>query len=220
MEANDFLMGGGAKSAQFPDRAYGTTVGGAIVRPPEVRQQTDKATGNPKFFDDGTPRNQLVVQVQTDQRADQNDDGVRAFYIKADMLRAVREAVRAAGAPGLQVGGVLAVTYIRDEQGKGSIPKKIYTATYQPPAAQAANAMLMGQPAAPAPQQAYAQPTPAYQQPPQPAYQPPAQPAYQPPPPAPAPVAAPAGPPPGFDPGYWATLPPDQQAALAAASAR
>jgi hypothetical protein len=38
MDPNDFLMGGGAKSAALP--TIGTTVSGRIVRAPEVRQQT------------------------------------------------------------------------------------------------------------------------------------------------------------------------------------
>jgi hypothetical protein len=152
MEANDLLMGGGVKSATFPDQQYGTTVGGLIVREPTVRQQTDYKTGEPKFFPNGDPMMQIVVQVQTDLRdpAEPNDDGVRGLYLKAQMMQAVREAVKAAGGKGLEVGGHLAVTYVRDEPsklGKGS-DKKIYSAAYRLPTAQAANNVLMGTPAA------------------------------------------------------------------------
>jgi hypothetical protein len=139
MDANDLLMGGGVKSAAFPDQQYGHTVGGVIVRPPQVRQQTDFDSGKPKFFDNGDPMMQIVVQVQTDLRDpnDSTDDGVRAFYLKGQMQAAVRDAVREAGAKGLEVGGTLHVRYLRDEpnsRGRGK-DKKVYAAKYTAPAA-------------------------------------------------------------------------------------
>jgi hypothetical protein len=147
MDANDLLMGGGIKSAAFPDQQYGHTVGGAIVRPPQVRQQTDFDTGKPKFFDNGDPMMQIVVQVQTDLRDpnDPTDDGVRAFYLKGQMQAAVRDAVRTVGAKGLETGGELYIKYIKDEpnsRGRGK-DKKVYAAKYTAPAGQAANAALM-----------------------------------------------------------------------------
>lgn len=157
--ADDFLMGGGVTSAKF--EVPGTTVGGPILRQPEVQQQRDYSTGEAKFWDDGKPMQQLAVQVQTDQRDPEqpDDDGVRAFYIKGNMLKAVREAVRKAGAKGLETGGHLAITYTGDGEAKkrGFNPPKLYSATYTPPAAASANSVLnsepTGQPAA-APQAA------------------------------------------------------------------
>jgi hypothetical protein len=155
MDANDLLMGGGVKSAAFPDQQYGHTVGGVIARQPQVRQQTDFDSGKPKFFDNGDPMMQIVVQVQTDLRDpnDSTDDGVRAFYLKGQMQAAVRDAVREAGARGLEVGGTLHVRYLRDEpnsRGRGK-DKKVYAAKYTAPAAQAVNAALMGSDQAAAP---------------------------------------------------------------------
>lgn len=147
MDANDLLMGGGIKSAAFPDQQYGHTVAGIIIRPPQVRQQTDFDTGKPKVFDNGDPMMQIVVQVQTDLRdpADSTDDGVRAFYLKGQVQAAVRDAVRTAGAKGLELGGHLAVRYIKDEpnsRGRGK-DKKVYAARYTAPTAAAANDALM-----------------------------------------------------------------------------
>lgn len=140
--AHDFLMSGdGAKSAKFP--TPGTTVTGAIVREPEVAQQTEFGTGKPLFWDDGKPRNQLVVQIQTDARDDADDDGVRSIYIKGkSMTNAVREAVKTTGAAGLEVGGVLSVTYTGDGKAERGMPPKLYTAQYRRAAAQAANTFL------------------------------------------------------------------------------
>jgi hypothetical protein len=149
--AQDFLMsGGGAKAAKFP--TAGTAVSGPIVREPEVAQQTEFGTGKPLFWDDGKPRNQLVVQIQTDQRDDSEDDGVRSIYIKGKSLtNAVREAVKAAGAPGLEVGGVLTITYTGDGKAERGMPPKLYTAQYRRATAQAANTFLAASEPAPAP---------------------------------------------------------------------
>lgn len=149
---NDFLMGGGVPSAKF--ETPGTTVAWQIVRPPEVQQQRDIETGKPKFWDDGNPQKQIVVQLQTSQRdpAIPDDDGVRAVYIRGNMLTAVRQAVRAAGAQ-LEQGGTLSVTYTGDgtPSKRGYNAPKLYSATYTAGSQSAVNDMLAEQPAAQAP---------------------------------------------------------------------
>lgn len=215
ISANDFLMGGGVKSASFP--AVGTTVTGQIVREPEVQQQKDFKTGELKFWaNDGTPMQQLKVVLATDLRdpSEPNDDGERAIYVKGNLLKAVRDAVRRSGAKGLEVGGILAVTYSGDGIAQGQLdPPKLYTAVYTPAARNAATEFINGgQPAAPA----------APAQPVQPVAQPVA-PAPQPAPVAPAPVApaVPAAQPAAVPPNVGAealaalqALTPEQRAAL------
>lgn len=193
--ANDLLMGGGTKSARFD--TIGTTVGGRIVRPAAARQQTDFDSGKPKFYDDGNPMMQVVVPIQTNLRdpQDQADDGVRNIYIRGQMTEAVRTAVRSVGGSGLEVGGELYITFVREEpnsRGRGK-DKKVYSARYVVPGVQAANDALMGTPET--------QPAPTQYAPgstPQPAFQPAAAPA--------------AAPPAGVDPALWATLTDDQRA--------
>ncbi|GAA2457205.1 hypothetical protein [Streptomyces macrosporus] len=134
--ADEFLMGGGVPSAKFP--TIGTTVAGRITERPTVEQQRDYTTGELKFWDDGKPQMQLVVTVQTDQRdpSVEDDDGTRRLYIKGQMKTAVAQAVRAAGARGLEVGGILSVTYARDGERKNprfNAPKN-FTAVYTPAA--------------------------------------------------------------------------------------
>ncbi|MEU7293361.1 hypothetical protein AB0A76_09175 [Streptomyces exfoliatus] len=138
--ADDFLMGGGgAPTAKFP--VPGTTVSGRITQKPTVEQQRDIKTGDAKFWGDGNPMMQLVVTVQTDLRdpSIDEDDGRRRLFVKGVMKNAVADAVRVAGARGLEVGGTLAVTYTHDGVAKerGMSPPKQYTATYTA-AAQAA----------------------------------------------------------------------------------
>lgn len=149
-DANDILMGGGgAATAKFD--TPGTTVGGRIVSPPKAFQErefnrtTKRSDGPPKVFPSGDPIMGISVDVQTTIRTDAEDDGVRRIYIQGKRLKdATREAIRAAGAPGLEVGGELHVTYTRDGEaaGPGVSPPKEYTARYIPASAGAANAAL------------------------------------------------------------------------------
>ncbi|MFE5630634.1 hypothetical protein [Streptomyces sp. NPDC056543] len=138
--ADDFLMGGGgAPTAKFP--TPGTTLTGRITQKPTVEQQRDIKTGDAKFWSDGNPMMQLVVTVQTELRDPtiDEDDGRRRLFVKGVMKNAIADAVRLAGAKGLEVGGTLAVTYTHDGVAKqvGMSAPKQYTATYTP-AAQAA----------------------------------------------------------------------------------
>lgn len=140
-DPNAFLMGGGAKSAKFD--TPGTTVTGTIAAEPEMKQQTEFGTGKLLFWDNGDPMMQLVVKLQTTERDPQveDDDGIRALYIKGGfkkptLQKAVSDAVRAAGAKGLEVGGTLSVTYTGDGPKEGAgFPPKYYSATYTPPTA-------------------------------------------------------------------------------------
>jgi hypothetical protein len=186
--ANEFLMSGGATSAKF--EALGVTVTGTIAREPEVQQQRDITTGEPKFWNDGKPQQQIQIVLATQDRNDAEDDGERALYVKGNMLKAVREAVKKSGAKGLAVGGQLTVTYIGDGEVKtrGFNPPKIYGASYAPPATATANNVLAHEPVQAAPQ-TYQQQPPA-----DPWNSPAAQaPAFAQQTPAAAPVATPAG---------------------------
>lgn len=162
-DANDFLMSGGIPSAKFPE--VGATVTGRITQRPEVQQQRDFDTGELLTWDDGTPRKQVKVVLATDERDPEipDDDGTRAVYVKANLQKAVQQALRKAGAR-LEVGGVLTITYVADGEVKrrGMNPPKLYVAEYVPPTAAAVDEAL-GQPAAPAavPAAAPAAPAPA-----------------------------------------------------------
>lgn len=131
-EADQFLMGGGGRSAQF--KKHGDQVDGYITSA-EVRQQTDYDTGAPMTWDDGRPRNQLVVTLETQLREDDDDDGLRRLYVRGQMTRAVADAVRKTGEPGLRLGGRLFVRYVSDDEPKrkGMQGAKQYIAKYQAP---------------------------------------------------------------------------------------
>lgn len=157
-DANDILMGGGgAPTAKF--ETPGTTIGGRIVGPPKAFQEreynrvTKRSDGPPKTFPSGDPIMGITVDVQTVglPKVDADDTGVRRIYIQGKRLKdAVRDGIRAAGAPGLEVGGELHVTYTHDGEpaGPGVSPPKEYTVRYVPASAGAANAALGVAPAA------------------------------------------------------------------------
>jgi hypothetical protein len=148
--ATDFLMGGGVKSAKF--EKIGDRVTGYIVQEPEVRQQWDIQTKEPLTWRDGSPRNELRVIVALtpeEQTDDPEDDQVRAVYIKGQLVRAVRDAVKKAGAKELAVNGKLRITYVANGQPpqQGFNPPKVYEALYRPPTPQEVPAPDQAQPA-------------------------------------------------------------------------
>ena len=158
---DDFLLGGGAPTASYTAAPIGHTYKGVSLAS-EVNQQTKMGPGELLFWDDGKPRMQAVVTIQTDLRdpAIQDDDGQRRLFVKGDMQRAVREAVKAAGARSFEVGGTLAVQYVGDGEAKSGLnAPKLYRAQYVAPSPTAATNDLLGvgQPQA---QQAVAQAAP------------------------------------------------------------
>ena len=146
-DPNAFLLGGGGRSATFKN--IGDVVEGTIAAPPTLRQQTDIDSGKPKTWDNGDPVMQLVVQLQTNEREDPDDDGLRNLYVsggfkRASLQKAVADAVRNAKAKSLEVGGTLAVRFTGEEPSatKGFNPAKLYAAKYEPPTNAAADDFL------------------------------------------------------------------------------
>lgn len=136
---------GSATAAKFPDREYGTVIGGEIVDDPRMQQQRDYTTGDPIVYQDGNPAMQMVIIVQTNMSDPTipDDDGQRAFYVKGQMKQAIGEALKKAGATSPRRGGKLWLKYLEDKpstlkNGKPGNPQKIYAAKYEPPAAAAA----------------------------------------------------------------------------------
>lgn len=134
--ANTHLASRGVQSSKFD--TYGDTHTGTLVEG-DVVPQTDPNTGAPKFKADGvTPIMQLVITWDTDARdpAVPNDNGRRKLYCSWRLESEIKRAVRAAGAEGLEEGGVLTVKYVREERVANQPGKaKIYEAEYVPPKA-------------------------------------------------------------------------------------
>lgn len=151
--ANDILMGGGgAPTAKFANP--GDTITGRVIAPPQAYQERDydpknPGGGTPKTYPSGDPIMAVYVDLATDLRDPSitDDDGTRRFYIEGRYLKAdVRDAIRAAGAPGLEVGGVLTVSFTHREDPADKRSRKFWQVTYVP----AGNTALMGEQPTPA----------------------------------------------------------------------
>jgi hypothetical protein len=146
---NELLMqGGGTPWAKFP--TIGTVVIGTVLTEPVVQQQRDFEDNSKLLtWDNGDPKREFVAKIQTAERdpAIEDDDGIRALHMASpNMISAVRAACKAVKSGGLEVGGVITITYTGDGEakGRGKAPK-MYTASYERPP-NAGNASLMGEP--------------------------------------------------------------------------
>lgn len=131
---NSILMGSGGRSASF--KKHGDQVWGVIAHA-ETRQQISMDDSAPLFWEDGKPRMQVVVTLQTEEQDDDEDDGLRRVYVKvpSQMLAAMRKAVTAAGAKGIEEGGKFLVRYVSDAAPtrKGFNGQKQYFCKYEQP---------------------------------------------------------------------------------------
>ncbi len=175
-DANDVLMGGGGGAPAVKFANPGDTVKGRIIAKPRTHQERDYDKDKPgqgalKVFPSGDPIMGITVELATDLRSPtiEGDDGTRTLWIEGQHLKAaVREAVRDGGAAGLEVGGVLELTFTHREDPMDKRSRKFWQATYT----SAANAAVMAEPAAPNPatyQQTQTVATPPVQQTPAPA---------------------------------------------------
>ncbi len=146
----DLLSGGGAKPAKFDVK--GTTHKGEILKV-EVVAARDIDTNEPAYWPDGSPKEQIRIILQTEERDsdDPEDDGQRAIYLKGGRaakaldggkiaktsLEAVKDALKVAGAKDIEVGATLALQYAADgEKTKAAYnAPKCYVAAYQKPVA-------------------------------------------------------------------------------------
>ena len=131
----DDFMAGGAKTVPFDN--IGDSVTGVVIAPPEPRRQTDPETGEPKTFKNGQPMIMWAVRIATNLRDPQDpyDDGERMIYLKWKSQDAVKNAVRASGARGLEPGGTLTLTMsgFGPKTKSAWNPPKEWTARYVPP---------------------------------------------------------------------------------------
>ena len=126
------LMSGGAKSAKFTNLA--DTIEG-VVEGIEKRQDEDMQTKKPKTWDNGDPVFIYVVTLQTNQRDDEEDDGMRRIWCRNNLIAAIRTAFREAGLTGKDspVGGTLKIQYhANGEARRGFSPPKLFRARFTP----------------------------------------------------------------------------------------
>lgn len=150
----DSLGGEKLPSAFGKDSAIGETVTGTIVKA-EVRQMRDLATNKPEVWDDGNPKNQVVITLDPG-----NGEHV-GVYVKAWGVNAqnLKDAVLAAGMTDLDRGAEFTATFAREipSDTRGFSPTKVYEFELKPASNTAGLFAQTEQPAPPA----QAEPTPA-----------------------------------------------------------
>lgn len=181
MSAFDFFDSRPSHSCKF--KTPGETHTGVITEISDRMPVTKYGTTDPDYWPDGSPKQQVVITLATDERdpEDPNDSGERSLWVTESrkagtILAAIIQATRQANAK-LEIGGTLSVSFTgHDPNSKNPAqPRKLYAATYQPPAA--GGGMFEQQPAQAAPQQQVPQTAPVVNQ--QPAQAAPAAPAAQ-----------------------------------------
>jgi hypothetical protein len=143
-DADDLIFGGGGNtSATFGERDAGP--GGfveGIVVDKRVAADLNFASGKPELWDDGSPKQHPVITLQTQQRADADDDGIRDLHVKISkqpggMSRVIAEATKAAypndPKPVVEIGAWLRVDYVAQVPTKTGTARA-YTAQYRTPA--------------------------------------------------------------------------------------
>lgn len=131
-DTSDFFAQG-VKSFSFENEGDSVT---GVITFKELRQQTDVDTQEPQYWNDGRPKMQVICHLQTELAEDEEDDGMRSLYIRANLRAAVQEALKAAKAQDILPGGTLTVTYVSTDKPtrRGYSGRKNYEATYAPPA--------------------------------------------------------------------------------------
>lgn len=129
-DLNAALAGGGAT---LKPETVGESVGGTIVHA-EVRQATDFESGKPDFWDDGKPKQQIVITVKTGHKTDDGADEEGTIYVKAwgAQKKALMEAIRATGQDAntaLAAGNYFTMTLVGEEPNKN--PRLAATKLYK-----------------------------------------------------------------------------------------
>ena len=177
MSAFDFFAPRASHSWKFTNP--GDTHTGTITEVSDARQATEYGSNELAYWDKERtrPKMQVAVTLDTTERdpQDANDTGKRTLWVVEDgrsgsILSAIRQAVHQAGAGTIDIGGQLTVAFSGfDPNSKNPAnPRKIYSASYVPPApaggmfTNQAPAQPAAAPAAPAqPVAPAAQPAPA-----------------------------------------------------------
>ena len=147
-------ISGGSKSFDFGDSLGSKCVG--TIKLIERRQQRDFSTGAGLEWDDGSPRLLAYVELETDARDSDDDDGVRALYLKggrnfepaegsgASGEVALALAAKEAGTTSIDEGGKLAVAFSGRAKPttRGYQPARLFTVQYSAPKASVAAADL------------------------------------------------------------------------------
>jgi hypothetical protein len=133
----DVLFGGHApRSAQLDvGREFGGRVVNTGVHPERTYDPLNPGRGEIKRFPSGDVIFGIHVDVATTLREDSDDDGTRRIYAEGQRCKAaIAQAVQAAGAQGVEPGGLLYVTKTGKEATPSGVEANTWAARYVTPA--------------------------------------------------------------------------------------
>ena len=121
-----------APTPKFPTASFkapGQSYSGVVSYPPESRQAKEYKSDKLKVWPDGSPVMQTKIVLR------QDDDTEVAVYAQSGLAKAITAALIEAGAPDVEVGGRLTVTFTGTDPAKQDManPPKLYTAEYIAP---------------------------------------------------------------------------------------
>jgi len=157
--ADLFANAGGYETAFKKGTPIGTVVAGKVTNV-ESLQVKNYETEELEWWEEGRPKMQMRIVVQTGvlDPLVEGDTGERAIYIKwwGDSRTGLMDAVKAAGAKSVEVGGTFAARLMgtkptTSNTGKALNDAKIFGYQYKPPV-QGVDFSQMGEPAEPAQQ--------------------------------------------------------------------
>lgn len=136
-------IGGGSKA--FPFNEVGDKVSGVITSVSR-KQQTSYDGKELLTWDDGSPRLLTYIELQTDLREGDDDEGIRSLWAKGGnfevasgsgqaMEKAIVDAVKKTGARSIDEGAKLTVAFsgLGKTTTRGYQPPKLFVAKYEPP---------------------------------------------------------------------------------------
>ena len=110
-DPNSLLVGKSVPSISFKDAKVGDSFTGIItgLETSQVRNYEDST--KLEFWDDGSPKLQVVVTLATEYGDGNEDDGERKLYLFGQKLTAAKTALKEAGMDKLELGTNLTITY-------------------------------------------------------------------------------------------------------------
>jgi hypothetical protein len=134
-----YFESGAAWISWDSDKGYrdGTPRGGQIISK-RLADQTDMDTGEVRMskFNKGQPLKMLVLELQTNERVDPDDDGRRQMAVKSGLRAAAKPAFESVGAKDLEIGGWFYAARMRKEPIPNSnFKRNIFEAVYARPGA-------------------------------------------------------------------------------------
>lgn len=117
---DDLLQGGGSPSLSFKDTNVGESYEGVITATRAVQVRNYEDPTKLEFWDDGKPKMQIEVTLQTKYLDPSNDEdtGERRVFLFGQKLTALKEELKKKGLTKLEVGSTFKITLVGTKPAK------------------------------------------------------------------------------------------------------